>query len=246
VETFLKGDRPIIGTTYLHPDFALGSINRGDLWNQKRPLLAYWGSARQPAYLRVRFLHDHYDFTAAQFFSVQKQGNVLAGINFAVDGGDRHPSLDRIKNGAIKAKDLRLRFEFGGSANKKIVLPKAGSSTANLAFDNLRAEISVPYAKWGTQTGHWETGNDEHTAWLDMVLHSGLEQPFQLAELGEAAAGFGVALGTEATGNPPVQWSLENGRLQLGWPGLGLDLPVRPASLAAQQSSIRVRPERQL
>ena len=103
-QVFVKGANPVVGTTYFHPEFALGSINRGDLWNQRRPLLAYWGSAPSPSYLRLRFLHDNYDFTAAQFFSAQSAGKVLAGINFATDGGDRHPSLDRIKNAKIRAK----------------------------------------------------------------------------------------------------------------------------------------------
>jgi hypothetical protein len=43
IETFLRndGDFPdIIGTTWLHPDVSLGSVNCGDLWNQRRPLVA--------------------------------------------------------------------------------------------------------------------------------------------------------------------------------------------------------------
>ena len=70
-KTFVKADPPVIGTTWLDLQFALGSVNRGDLWNQRRALLAYWGTAERPSYLHVRCLHDGYDFAAAQFFSLQ-------------------------------------------------------------------------------------------------------------------------------------------------------------------------------
>lgn len=55
-------------------------------------------------------------YSAAPFFSVQQEGFVLAGTNFALGGGDTHISLDRTKDGTIQARDLRLRFEFGAGA----------------------------------------------------------------------------------------------------------------------------------
>ena len=40
VQTFVPGEHPVVGTTWMTPEFVLASVNRGDLWNQRRPLLA--------------------------------------------------------------------------------------------------------------------------------------------------------------------------------------------------------------
>ena len=60
------------GTTRLHPEYALGSINVGDLWNQRRPLLAYWKQGSGVGALRLRCLHDGYDYASASFFSLRR------------------------------------------------------------------------------------------------------------------------------------------------------------------------------
>jgi hypothetical protein len=68
IETFTRnaGDaHDIIGTTYLHPDFTLGSVNIGDFWNQQRPLLAYWKTKAGVVAMRLRCLHDDYDYSSS-------------------------------------------------------------------------------------------------------------------------------------------------------------------------------------
>jgi hypothetical protein len=105
----------LVGTTYLHPLFTIGSIAWAEMWNQRRPLIAYWGTQNKPSYLQLRFLHDNYDFSDIIYYSVQNEGRVLAGLVFATNGGDVFPSQDRIQNATIKAKDLRIRFQIGGN-----------------------------------------------------------------------------------------------------------------------------------
>jgi hypothetical protein len=243
-EAFVKSTPPIIGHTYLTPDFTVGSINRGDLWNQRRPLVAYWGSAQNPAFLRIRFLHDNYDFTAAQFFSVQKEGRILAGINFATDGGDRHPSLDRIRDGTIRAQDLRLRFEFGGAASK-LPLSTAGEPRALTSLDlqslsKLHLQIGVPFARWGKLEGRWENGTDSTTAWLDMVFYSGPAKEFRLAELDPAAVALTVVI-TPGDFAPPAKSTLDQDRIKTRWGDLELDIPTTPMPQNVLQKSARTR-----
>lgn len=242
VKTFVKGETPVVGTTFLHPRFALGSVNRGDLWNQRRALLAYWGTVEKPGYLHLRCLHDGYDFAAAQFFSVQRGGDVLAGVNFATDGGDTHVSLDRIKNATIRAKDLRLRFEFGGAAGRELLAaPKQLSDPADLRFGDLRSRLAVPYARFGDATGRWESGRDEakQTAWLEVVLYAGPEKEIRLAELEQAAVGLAVCFWNQDQPPPAVQADVTDERLTLTLqpPGLRLSLPVRPGKAAALHKS---------
>ncbi|MGD0093178.1 MAG: hypothetical protein ABSE73_24965 [Planctomycetota bacterium] len=70
--------------------------------------------------------------------------------------GDTHISLDRIKDGTIKARDLRLRFEFGGgAAEQDIALPAALAASVHIPAGDIGLDIAVPYARWGDATGRW-------------------------------------------------------------------------------------------
>ncbi|HEY5914084.1 MAG TPA: hypothetical protein VJA21_26145 [Verrucomicrobiae bacterium] len=240
IETFVKREFPVVGTTYLAPEFALGSVNRGDLWNQRRSLVAYWGTAQRPAYLHLRFLHDGYDFADAQFFSVQRQGTVLAGVVLGTDGGDTHVSLDRITNGMLRARDLRLRFEFGGSASSRsITVPDRIEAPVALKFGEVRLDLQVLFACFGREDGRWEAGADpaKKTAWLDMVFYSGERREFKIRELEQAAAGFCLSISAGQQGQPVVSGERHDGRFELKSksPELHLSLPVKPAKVGELQ-----------
>lgn len=97
------------GTTWLERDFCLGSANRTDFWIQRRGLLAYWGGPERPArYAQLRFLKDDYDFASALLYTTQEKDRVLGLVNFRSPGGDKHVSIDVIKNGAFRTASLRL------------------------------------------------------------------------------------------------------------------------------------------
>ena len=103
----------LTATTYLHPDYTLSTFDRSTLWNQRRPLLAYFGQPDSGAYLQLQALHDGKDFASAQVFCDQRNGRAVALVNFAKDGGDWHPHLDQIQGGRFRATDLRLRLRLG-------------------------------------------------------------------------------------------------------------------------------------
>jgi hypothetical protein len=109
------GETPVQGVTWVAREFSIGTVNRGDFWNQRRPLLGYWGGTDRPArYLGLRVIKDGYDFSSALFFSVQKQNYVLGLINFRNPGGDRHISLDPVKDGRFRSGRLFAEFDFEG------------------------------------------------------------------------------------------------------------------------------------
>jgi hypothetical protein len=104
---------PVEGTTLLTRNFSLGTIDRCDCWAQRRNLIAYWGgSSRPPQCLQLRVVKDDYDFTSALFYAAQDQGYVLGAIRFQLDGGDKHPSLDPVKDRTITLSRLRLELLF--------------------------------------------------------------------------------------------------------------------------------------
>jgi hypothetical protein len=189
VETFVKADpaspgakEAMIGTTWLHPRLTVGSVNRGDFWTQRRPLLAYWGTPDQTTFLRVRFLKDGADFSSALLFCAQHEGNVLGTVVLATDHGDRHPSLDPIEGGKITAKDLRLRFEFGGD------LVDLVAKTDRRARFLLR-----PLAgRFGTAAVEWDQPALKALGHLDAVFYQGESKTFDLGTLSEAFAAFAL------------------------------------------------------
>lgn len=108
-------DPPVSGASYFSRDFSLGSVSRGDFWVQRRPLIGYFGDASRPArVLQLRVIKDGYDFSSAVFHSVQDQGRVLAAIGFRNPGGDRHISLDPIRDGRFECGRLFAEFHLDG------------------------------------------------------------------------------------------------------------------------------------
>jgi hypothetical protein len=225
VTTFRGSGLPVVTTTYLHPDFALGSVNSGDLWNQRRSLIAYWGTVENPGYLRVRFLRDGHDFATVQFYSQQHQGAVLAAVNFATDGGLTHLHFDRMTDGTFSARDLRLRFELGGSAAAATV--KLAGNTAAIE-SAVTIHLGIAHAQLGELAGRLTTGRDQNTAFVDVVFYEGGERRFDLRAMQTAVSGFALRL----NGARPLPAArLEAQQLRLDWEGLSLAVAARPDTL---------------
>ncbi len=230
----------VVGTTWLTPKLSLGTINRSDMWNQRRNLQAYWGTAKKPAYLRTRFLKDDDDFASVNFFSVQHQTTVLAALNFSTNGGDTHLFQDAIKGGKFSATSLRLRFEFGGAASKaRVDLPATADQPVRVEADGMSFAIQAPVAVFDGQPGHWETGRDGKMAWLDLVLYDGPKKTFSLAEVGDSVIGFGFAMSPDAAlPNAAVSARLVEDRLALDWEGLELSIPALPGPREQLQAQV--------
>ncbi len=188
-------EHDLIGRTYLHPDFALGSINCGDLWNQRRPLVAYWNRPDGPAAMRVRFLHDGYDYASASLFTIQDEADALAAVVFATDRGDTHISLDRIANGTIQARDLRLRLQFEGAVDD-LTLPDRVSVGDPITFRSgrIEARFCVHAAQIDDLPVRMETGRDADGAWVDVVLYNGVPREFDFNKIDAAGIVFTLSM----------------------------------------------------
>lgn len=232
--TFAGGENPIIGATFLHPDFCLGTINRGDLWNQRRSLLAYWGETKRSSYLRVRFLHDGYDFAAAQFFSKQQRGNVIFGVVLATDGGDTHVNLDRLAGGKFTAHDLRLRFEFGGqAADVPLRLPHTIRDNALLPFPGLDVRLTIPYAAFDGFEPFWQGDKLDGKAFYDVVFYEGADREFDLTTIKHAAIAAFVGTGNRNDMRGSVQIEELQEKILLSYDEMELTVPTRPATKKA-------------
>ncbi|WP_343667942.1 hypothetical protein [Chitinophaga sp.] len=190
--------KDIIGKLYKHPQYALASVNQGYLWNQCRPLIAHWGSPEKPSYLRLRFLHDLYDFSAVHIKSVQDSSHILSILNLAYNGGDKHPNIDRIKDSTITATDLRLRIEAGGDIAASVfsIIDKQ-KNELSLESGAIRMIIQIPYSNWDGLEGHWELSTSGDRKYADFVIYSGNRKTFNLAAMKEAVSGLAFSMVTE-------------------------------------------------
>jgi len=200
VETFLKADprkpgakHAIVGTTWLHPNFTLGSVNRGDFWEQRRPLLAYWGTPKECAFLRLRFLRDARDFASALFFSAQHQGHLIAAVVFATDYEDSHPSFKKVTDPTITTQDLRLRFDLGGELRGVIVRRHSSLSDAIVIESPTERFVIRPLGgSFDGQPVEWAVPEATLTDHLDAVIYQGIEKSIALSKLKEAFVCFSL------------------------------------------------------
>ena len=222
-ETFIKRTSTV-GTTYLHPQFVLGSINRGDMWNQRRPLLAHFGSPAAPGYLQLRFLKNDYDFSSAIFRGTQRDGLVVGAINLITNGGDTHLSLDKVKGAKIRARDLRVRFELGGPAAKTGGVTVQSPTTATLTAGPLTFHVTLARARLGDLSGRLTTGRSGDLHYLDVEFYHGEEREFDLARLDEALVAFAFSVGPHG----PVTTKNEGGNVTLTCDSLAVTAALKP------------------
>lgn len=221
--------KEVIGKSYFTNDFVLSSANQSCLWNQRRPLIAYWGTSQKPVSMQIRFLHDGYDYAAANIFCAQDSTNVLGAVNFTTNGGDRHVTIDVIENATIKATDLRLRFEFGGDISSvSFNAPEAGKNLVVGKSGKLNFRIELPYQKFGDYQGNWSTGADDKNKWIDLVIYSGSEKEFNFGEIQEAVLGFLFSLKAGTITEAPVEVLKSGENLNLKWNGLSVNALIKP------------------
>lgn len=245
VETFQKRKAPrpnVVGTTWLDRTYTLGSLNCGDLWHQRRPLLAYFKTAHGTAAFRVRCLHDGYDYSSASIFNVQDRNTILGAVTFATDRGDTHISLDRLKNGTIQAEDLRIRFEIEGRAPEAFALPSAGALTDPFMMRIGRHAMAVKliHAAFGEHAIALRTGKKKNTGWTAVELYAGRKKALDFNKLEKACVFFAMAIlpadatrpqcealfrditRNESKGCLTTQWA------RPGKPSLSLTVPLKP------------------
>lgn len=242
---------PELAYCYLTDAFALSSFNRSIFWNQRRPLLGYFGTAEKPTYVQIRCLHDGYDFCSGHLYCIQEKGCALGVVNFYTDGGDTHPNLDMVKDAAITAKDLRLRLELGGSVANIKAVERLDEKCFRIRFENLSLLFYVADAVFGDAVIRYETGTEENRWWVDVVFYQGVEKKIHLHSLEKAYAAFAVkvAAGGEGIQAPQelhdsISLQQENGTVAMKWNGLHgmrLEAPIGTADFKGMLRSLKGR-----
>jgi len=225
-ETFRLAPAPlraIQGTTCVEPAFSLGAVNQGDFWTQSRPLLGFFGGRERPArVIRLRVIKDGNDFASALLWTVQAGGNVLGLVNFRSPGGDRHPSLDPVKNGEFRCGRLFLELSFEG-LEEGFSFRQEGDS-GHIAGNGIEARFDLCGGRFGTRTLHLEGTSTPRTATFTVDFKP-LETPgpVRWADTREAWAVFTLALAAapHSAGNQPCEVNATAGRIHAKWASPG-------------------------
>lgn len=223
------------GTTWLDKDYCLGTVNRGTFWIQQRALLAYWGGPGRPArYAHLRFMHDDYDFSSALLYATQERNRVLGLVTFRNPGGDKHPSLDPIRDGQFQAASLRLRLDIADpQARARLV----DSSLALVERPGLRLAFHLRQGAFGSHRPVLRIGEEEgRLAVIVDLLRA--EQPVvaRWAEADPAYVVFTLTINEEPEGDE-FQARSEAGRIHLRWGELEMSGAIRPGPIEQQQAA---------
>lgn len=228
-DVFEPNEPKVSGTTLLEKDFVLSTANRSCMWNQRRPFLAYWGTKEDPRYLQFQFLKNNYDFSSAAIFTHQENTNVLAGVNLFLFGGDKHIGIDKIKTGKFKAKDLRMRFRFGGTkTTDDLAIPNKENEPFQFKLDDLNFQIHFFQASFDKQKGYWEKGGDGKDAWIDYVLYAGAEKEFDFNTVQEAVWAFTFSIGEKGQKLPASkpEFGIKDKTFNAKWNNLTITFPT--------------------
>jgi len=228
-------EESVTGTTWLAEDVCLGSINRDNLWTQRRPLLGYWRTPDDPAAMfRLRFLRDGVDFASAYACNTQKRNRILSLVSLLTHKGNWHEHLDHpAVDGLFDAEDFRVRCEVVSYAAQ---FNDLGDGRFELRADPWRAIIHTAPGVFGDREIPWEPGQSEKDdgrhIFVDGICYHGHRREFQFAELEKIVIALGIELlhAEEGPSGEPVRVEESSGTLAASWnagDGLALHGPLR-------------------
>jgi hypothetical protein len=173
---------------------------------------------------------------------VQDRGLLLGLVTFQNDGGDKHPSLDRIRNGEFTASRLRLRFDFTG-------LPEEASHASEflaLNMDSLKVRLQLREGKMGDlKPGiSWLKEKDLHALSFDW-FPPGEPRTIRWSEANNAYCVFTLAMaGREVshdefrkTSNLAFSARAEGPKIDVKWGPLSLQSRIAPGPLTGQDQA---------
>ncbi len=191
----INNEISIQATLWRSGDMSLGSFSFCDFWTQRRPIIAYWGR-KLPRYMRLRMMHDDFDFTSGLLKTLQIGNVVIGAATLCNDHGDRHFNLDPIMDKKIKARRLALRFEIGGSgiAEELEEIKKAEEGIV-LSFRDAVIPIRIGRRGFGDRCPNIQVVKEMEMLAVDIVWHcSEYSKTIALEADTKAFTAFGVGI----------------------------------------------------
>lgn len=168
--------------------YTLGSFQHEEMWDQLRGLLGYFGTAENPYCLRLRTLHDGFDFSSGELHAAQKNGKILGVVNFANDRGDTHICLDNLKDCQTVAEDLRIRFQICGRIQDLDI--SRNEREIRVDYKELKLRFCYSAAEFDGNPLRIELTENADALCFDLVLYQGEKQTILFDEERGKAAVF--------------------------------------------------------
>jgi hypothetical protein len=215
-----------IGMTWMNDTATLSSINIEDTWNQRRPVLAYWKTPSDPAVsLRVRLLHDGYDFASGQIRTQQQDNRVLMALNLLNNRGDTHISLDKPEKPVFTFTSLKLQWELVGV---DVSAERIDDCRFELLAGDYRGILHVGPCRFNGHAVTWECGTMDHGVTVTATCYEGDPMTIDLREVTDFKLACALELlpvsevaSIEKVAIDPVDVS----GYQTRWHGLVVDVP---------------------
>lgn len=190
-----KGTPALTAYTFFQPEYCLGSFREHDMWNQRRPLMAYFDTEEGVACFRVRCMHDDMDFAGAILRTCQQEGAAVGAVRFVTDHGDYHYILTPVIDGKIRADRFSLDFVLEGAlaGTKVTALGRDGQDGAeSFLFETggCRLYLKILGAVFGREQVRTELIDTDSAKGVRLVLFEGKNRELDLAHLEKAYAAF--------------------------------------------------------
>lgn len=201
-----KGTPALTAYTYFRPEYCLGTFREHDMWNQRRPLMAYFETKQGVVCFRARCMHDDMDFAGAILQTFQQEGTAVGTVRFVMDHGDYHYILTPIADGKITVDRFSLDFILEGAIEEIRVIPMGRSGQeeyetfcfeigSNLLF------LKILTAAFGKEVIRVEQVDTDDAKGIRLILFEGEKRKLDLKHLTRAYAAFWLEI-TE--GQQPV------------------------------------------
>ena len=201
-DTFASGLRAY---TYMTPSYTLGSLRAQEAWNQHRNVLGYFGTVERPVSVTIRSQLNFWDYRASYMSTVQDKGRALTATTFTSNGSDTHLGIQRINDGTVKAKDMRVRYVFEGAVADLDAVQDGNTFIITHKESEVKVKIVYPHVKFGKYDVKFELVKTDRLISADAILYSGEETDIKLGELQKAGVVSSIEMTDgELSGIEPV------------------------------------------
>lgn len=194
-----KGTPPLTSYTYFTPKYCMGTFRRHDMWNQRRPLMAYFQTEEGSVCFRVRCMHDNMDFAGAMLETVQEKNTVAAGVGFVTDHGDYHYILTPVVDGKITADRFSLDFAAEGALGQVEIRETESAEHGgwDLVIGEHLLHLGLLEAVFGEEQVRVEKIDEEGKKGIRLILFEGQNRELDFHKLKEAYAAFWLTVTKE-------------------------------------------------
>lgn len=204
---------PKTATTYYGDGYSIGTYNKSEMWNQRRPLLGYVHGAT-PISIRVKCYHDGFDFSSGSFHAVQHESNILGSVNFSENRGDTHVGIDMISDGLVSAEDIRISLELSGDT-KNISYEKVGSML-ELSVNGRKIRFNAFIKEFGENAVEEEVEITDSIFRYSFIFYNGERKTVKLCDADKAMIAYTLEMEPEKVYVEP-KYTEDGDMINISW-----------------------------